>query len=164
MNKWIKIILGIVGVIIISFAIDIICIYTINRPLFAIKEDIGDSVNLVYKGLFYNTYYCHEEYITPQIKSKSEKFTCSTEMLNIGNVVNIVDYTKNMEDFACAEALESFYEDDNYTYYWNCIKNQYMVVIYESGYEETISDALKYGTITIDDLDTYNINYIKYSK
>ena len=36
-----------------------------------------------------------------------------------------------------------------------------MVVRYENGYEETISNALKYGTITISDLDKFNIEYIK---
>ena len=36
-----------------------------------------------------------------------------------------------------------------------------MIVKYESGFEETISDALKYGTIKISDLDRFNIDYIK---
>ena len=39
-----------------------------------------------------------------------------------------------------------------------------MIVKYESGYEETISNALKYGTIEISDLDKYNISYIKQNK
>ena len=44
------------------------------------------------------------------------------------------------------------------------MKNKYMIVKYESGYEETISDALKYKAITISDLDKYNISYIKENK
>ena len=36
-----------------------------------------------------------------------------------------------------------------------------MVVYYESGNEEPVSEALKYGTITINDLDRFNIDYIK---
>ena len=48
--------------------------------------------------------------------------------------------------------------------YWNCIKNEYMIVKYENGYEETISEALKKGTININDLDSYNIEYIKEKK
>ena len=64
----------------------------------------------------------------------------------------------------CAEALEGFYEDENYQYYYSCIKGKYIVAKYENGYEEKVSDALKYGTITISDLDKYNIGYIKYDK
>lgn len=75
-----------------------------------------------------------------------------------------MDTSKDIKDFACAEMLESFYEDNNYTYYWNCVKSEYVIVEYESGYKEMISDALKNGTITIEDLDNYNIEYIKYEK
>lgn len=79
-------------------------------------------------------------------------------------VKELVDKTKEIEDFACAEALEGFYADNEYTYYWSCMKNDYMVVKYNSGYEETISVALKNGAIKISDLDRFNISYIKYEK
>jgi len=39
-----------------------------------------------------------------------------------------------------------------------------MNVRYESGFEETISSALKNGTIDISYLDKYDIDYIKYEK
>ena len=42
MKKWLKITLGVVGGIILLFAIDLICIFTINRPLFAVKQDDND--------------------------------------------------------------------------------------------------------------------------
>ncbi len=158
MKRWIKITLGVFGIIILLFIIDIVCIFTINRPLFAKKID-----NSIYRGIFYDTYNC-EEYSVPQIKAKKAKFTCSTVKINIGKVISITDTSKNIKDFACAEALESFYEDENYTYYWSCIKNKYIIVKYENGYKEKVSDALKHGTITTQDLDTYNINYIKYEK
>lgn len=80
MSKWIKITLGVVGVIVLLFAIDIVCVFTIDKPLFAIKEDNEDSVNLVYKGLLYDTYICHE-YSVPQIKRKGSKF--SFTLINI---------------------------------------------------------------------------------
>lgn len=161
MKKWIKIIVLVVALITLTIIIDLTCIFTINRPLFAQSEDYGTYA--VYKGLFFNTYNC-PEYSIPQIKGKRTKFTCATVRINIGNVKEIKDTTKEIKDFACAEALESFYEDDNYTYYWSCIKNKYMIVKYESGYEETISNALKHGTIEISDLDKYNISYIKENK
>ncbi len=39
-----------------------------------------------------------------------------------------------------------------------------MIVKYESGFEEPISEALKDKTITISDLDRYNISYYKEEK
>lgn len=77
MKAWMKITLMIMGAIILLFGIDLICIFTINKPLFAIKEDNGDSVNSIYRGLFYDTYNCHE-YSMPQIKIKGSKFICAT--------------------------------------------------------------------------------------
>ncbi len=159
MKKWIKITLGVIGSIVLLVVIDIVCIFTINRPLFAIGNDGGN----VYRGIFYDTYNC-AEYSTPQIKRKGLKLACSSVKINIGKVLNIKDTSKDIKDFACDEALESFYEDNDYTYYWNCIKNEYVIVEYENGYEEKVSDALKYGTITIEDLDRYNIKYYKYEK
>ena len=76
MKKTIKITIGIIIGIILMFFIDFICILKINKPLLAIKEDNGDSVNLIYRGLFYDTYICHE-YTIPQIKSKGTKFSCA---------------------------------------------------------------------------------------
>ncbi len=159
MKKGFKITLGVLGVIVLLFGLDLVCILTINRPIFAIQKEEGT----VYKGFFYDTYSC-AEYSVPQIKAKGTKFSCSDVKLNIGKIVNIIDKTKNMNDFACAEAIEEFYEDDTYRYYWSCIKNDYMVVIYENGQEELISVALKHKVITINDLDIYDIDYIKQEK
>ena len=160
MKKWLKITLGVIGGFGLLLVIDLVCIFTIHRPLFAIKEDNGDSVNIVYRGLLYDTLYCHE-YSTPQVKPKGTKISCAVERFDVGDVVSIKDTTKEINDFACAEALESFYEDDMYKYFWNCMKNKYMIVQYESVFEEPVSEALKYGTITISDLDRFNIDYIK---
>ena len=163
MKKSIKIILGVIIIIILSIIIDIICIFTINRPLFAIRTGNDGSYALVYKGLFYDTYNCLE-YSIPQIKLKGTKFSCSTTRVDLGKVKQIVDTTKSIKDFACAEALEEFYQDDDYIYYYSCIKSKYVLVRYENGYEETVAKALKYGTITISDLDNYGIDYLKISK
>lgn len=157
MKKSLKIILIIIVIIILGFIIDFICIFTINRPIFAIKDDN------VYKGVFYNTYNC-AEYAVPQIKSKGTKFACTEIKFQIGKVIEIVDTTKDIENFSCAEALEQFYEDENYRYFYSCIKSKYIIVKYENGYEETVANALKYGTINIEDLDTYNIKYYKEEK
>ena len=151
--------LNIVLVIILFFVIDFTCVFTINRPLFALKAKQPHT----YTGIFYNVYNC-PEYSVPQIKSKWTKFSCAISRSEIGKVIDIVDTTKDIKDFVCAEALEGFYEDENYEYFYSCIKGKYMIVKYESGYEETVENALKYGTINISDLDYYDINYIKYKK
>ncbi len=158
MKKSVKIFFVIIGIIILGFIIDLICIFTINRPILAIKDE-----NNVYKGIFYNTYNC-AEYAVPQIKLKGTKFACAEIKFQIGKVIEIVDATKDIENFTCAEALEQFYEDENYRYFYPCIKGKYIIVKYENGYEETVANALKYGTINIEDLDTYNIKYIKEDK
>lgn len=159
MKRWLKITLGVVGIIVLLFVIDIICIFTINRPLFAIQNDGGN----VYRGIFFDTYNC-AEYSAPQIKPKGLKLACSDIKINIGKVISITDTSKNIKDFTCAEVMENFYEDDNYTYYFECAKSKYIIVEYENGHKEEIKDALKYGTIKIQDLDNYNIKYFKYEK
>lgn len=160
MKKYLKAIFLIISFIILSVIIDIFFILKINRPIFAIRVDEGDSINIVYKGLFYDTYNC-AEYSMALIKSKGTKFNCS---ISIGEVIEIVDTTKQMKNFLCSEALESFYEDETYNFYWSCIKNDYIIVKYSSGYEEPVSQSLKNGKITINDLKKYDIDYIKQKK
>lgn len=155
MKKWFKIILSVIGIIILLFIIDIACIFIINRPLFAIQNDN------VYKGLLYDTYNC-AEYSIPQIKIKGTKFSCSNIKISTNKVISITDTTEDMTDFVCVDVLESFYEDDNYTYYFSCSKSKHIIVKYENGYEEEVKEALKNKTITISDLDNYNIKYFKY--
>ncbi len=40
----------------ILFIVDLVSNFDIYNPLFEINEDNGDSINLVYKGLLYDTY------------------------------------------------------------------------------------------------------------
>lgn len=79
-------------------------------------------------------------------------------------IKEIKDKTKTMLTFSCAEALDGFYEDENYEYYYNCLKSKYIIVTYTDGSEETVQEALKKGHIRISDLDEYDIEYIKYEK
>lgn len=157
MKKILKVVIIFIVAILILTIIDLCSIFIFNKPLFAIQV----RTPYTYTGIFYNTYTC-PEYSIPQIKSKSTKFSCAVDITDTGKVIEIKDKTKEITDFACAEALEEFYRDDEYVYYFYCMKSKYIVVIYESGYEEKVSDALKNNTITIKDLDDNNINYIKY--
>lgn len=74
MKKHWKMVLGSIGILILFIVIDFVCIFTINKPLFAIREDNGDSVNLKYKGLLYDTYICHDN--GTKIMFKGKKFNC----------------------------------------------------------------------------------------
>lgn len=161
MKYYIRITIYVLCVLILCFILDIVSIFTLNKPLFAIKDN-NDSINTIYKGILYDTYNCIE-YSVPQIKLKWTKFSCS-EKIQVGKIISMEDTTKEIKNFVCAEALESFYEDENHIYYWNCMKNDFMIVKYENGYEERISDALMFNRIKISDLNEYNINYIKTDK
>ena len=70
MINYLKIFLIIVCSIILLVVIDLVCIFTINRPIIAIKK------NNVYYGVFYDSYDCME-YSVLQIKQKNSKFSCA---------------------------------------------------------------------------------------
>lgn len=159
MKKIIKYVFISLVILVLLLIIDLAWIVTFHRPLFGVQV----RQPYTYSGIFYNVYNC-PEYPMAQIKPKKTKFGCAISRDELGKVTRIVDTTKDIKNFACAEALEGFYEDDNYQYYYDCIKGKYILVEYESGYRETVTEALKYGTITISDLDLYNIDYIKYEK
>ena len=106
-------------------------------------------------GILVDTHHCGNGKHDTVIKGFS--YSCS---YNGGNYI-LVDETKNKIDFACAEALQSFYQDEQYTYYWSCMKNKYMIVKYDDGSKELISEALKNKHIEISVLDKFDIDYIK---
>lgn len=92
MKKWLKIVLISVGIFAFCIVIDIVSIYTLNKPIFAIKDDC-DCTDQVYKGLLYDTYNCWE-YPTPQIKMKWNKFSCAgynTQNIIIGKIIDVKD-------------------------------------------------------------------------
>jgi hypothetical protein len=157
MKKWLKILIIIIIIGVFCFVIDVASILIFSKPIFAIKENNGNSANVVYRGLFYDTYNCIDNSMV-QIKYKDSKYTCPFELKDI-EVIDIVDKTTEIDGFACAQALEKFYEDDNYEYYWSCIKGSYIVVKYSDGSEETVATALKNGKISINDLNDYKIGY-----
>lgn len=64
-----KTLLIIISVIVLLVVIDLVCIFTINRPIIAIKKDN------VYYGIFYDSYDCME-YSVLQIQPKNSKFSC----------------------------------------------------------------------------------------
>ena len=96
------------------------------------------------------------EYKQGEIKTPSEP---SEEV----KVSEIIDRTVT-EQITTDTALEKFYEDDENEYFYGSIKSEYVIVKYTDGTQETVGTALKKGTITLADLDRYNIHYIKQEK
>lgn len=75
-------------------------------------------------------------------------------------VIEIIDMTE-IEDIVCADALQRFYADTEYNYFYSCIKSEYVIVKYSDGSQKTVEEALKIGDITIEDLDKFEIKYYK---
>lgn len=76
-------------------------------------------------------------------------------------IVEIIDIAER-DKIPCDTALEKFYSDTEYSYYYSCIKSEYVIVRYSDGTEETVENALKNNKISINDLDRFNILYHKY--
>ena len=72
----------------------------------------------------------------------------------------IIDESNND---ACASAIEYYYEDSDYKYYFTCIKSgKVFVIINEKKYN--IKDALNNNIVTIEELETAGFNPLKEEK
>ena len=60
----------------------------------------------------------------------------------------------------CAQALDFFYEDNQYVYYFTCIKSGSMYVI-KNGREYKLVEALKTGVTTIKELNENGYSFLK---
>lgn len=114
----------------------------------------GETIKVFYDGVVMESYPLQISSVTSigQIGVTTEK-----------TVVNIIDKTLD-SDISTCDALEGFFSDERYDYYYFSIRSEYVVVIYSDGSEETVMDALAKGIITITDLDEYNIGYYKEPK
>ena len=145
--------------IVLCVIVGIILLDSIQALVFNNNPIIGIQTRNIKKvGILVETIHCVNGKYDTVIKGFS--YSCSYK----GGKYILVDETKKINDFACDEALDFFYEDDTYTYYWSCIKNKYMIVKYDDGSKELISDALKNKHIVIQDLDKFEIDYIKEKK
>lgn len=145
--------------IVISLVVGIILLDSIQALVFDNNPIIGiQTRNMKKNGILVDTHHCGNGKHDTVIKGFS--YSCNYE----GGKYILVDETKNKKDFACDEALEGFYADENYTYYWSCIKNKYMIVKYDDGSKELISEALENKHIDIQVLDKFDISYIKDEK
>ena len=80
-----------------------------------------------------------------------------------GVIVKITDHAKE-ENIPCDTALEKFYADEKYEYYFGVIKSQHVKVTYSDGTTENIVTALNAGRVTIEALDAFNIEYYTKAK
>ena len=111
MKKILKITLTIIGTIVICLIIDLISIYTRNKPVFAIKEEN------YYKGLFYDTYIC-AEYSVPQIKLKGTKYICSENI----EISKQYAYTiETIETKQCNNEKDLYISRENQNIYIYCL-------------------------------------------
>ena len=76
------------------------------------------------------------------------------------HIDKIIDLTENGE-IGTDDALECFFSDGSYSYYFPSIKSQYITVYYKDGTEQNVKDALTEGKIKISDLDLFGISYYK---
>lgn len=79
---------------------------------------------------------------------------------DVVTVVDIIDRTE-IEPLLTADALEGFWYDDEYTYYFGSIKSHYVIVHYSDGTTQPVTKALAEGRITLADLDRFGIGYGK---
>lgn len=159
MNKTVKTIIITLVIIVLAILIDTIQALVFNNsPVFKIKQHYnGGTLYCIDRGILVDTYKCVSGKKHTVIKGSS--YTCS-----FSDDYVIVDTTKEIKDFSCAEALEEIYEDTNYRYYLNCMKSQYIKVRFDDGNEISIVSALNMGYVEIGDLDKFEISYIKYEK
>lgn len=151
--------------------IDSARVRTGHEPKLTIKIVSEDGTKVTYWGLGYKVIrYPSVSPSEPYQNNRGVKFGSwfmtykLPEDTNNLVVEKIIDKTKTMLTFSCAEVLESFYEDTNYEYYYNCKKSKYIIVKYTDGSEETVKEALENNRINISELDKYDIEYIKYEK
>ena len=66
--------------------------------------------------------------------------------------------------YMCAQSLEKFYEDDNYTYSFPCIKSSSVFVKFPNGNKMLVIKALEEDKVTIDELIKAGLEVVKKEK
>lgn len=148
MKKSLKITIIIITSLMLLTIIDLISIYTINKPLFAIKEDN------IYKGIFYDTYNC-SEYSVPQIKIKGTKYSCSKPIILKEYIYTIE--TNEIPNCNKEKKLYKGIENKNiYTYCLDNIKiNDGTNLIELKDYMEENNNVMEEIINTLEYIDTY---------
>lgn len=72
--------------------------------------------------------------------------------------VEDISFTEGMD---YAEALEPFWEDDEYQYVFPAIMSHDCTVTYSNGATENVVDALEAGRVTVEDLERFDIGFFR---
>lgn len=146
MKKNIKLILGVISIVVLLFTIDIICIFIINRPLLAIKTKNNGSVDNIYKGLIYDTYFCNN-YSTTHITYKGSNFTCADTI----RINKFIDYNFSVMVTTPTEEKKTFafyYNNTNY-YYGN---SNFILYLVEGNYKYDLETSMKNDLISFENI------------
>lgn len=162
--KIVQSILCIISVIAIVFLIDLFCIGDTGKPVIYFDEKISDN-HIFYKGLAYNVYNCNSRNVENGvfIVRKKKDFKCKpliVEEVKKLVITNIIDKTKEDENFKCSNNKEILFVDDKNIYYFPCPKSEFIVVEYDDGTSENIKEAVSKGIILMSDLEKFKIDYL----
>lgn len=78
---------------------------------------------------------------------------------NKNSKLQIIDAT-----YACAQVIEQFYEDNEYTYSFPCAKSNSVYVKFENGNKMLVIDALEAKKVTIKELVDAGLEVYKNKK
>lgn len=173
MKKTVKITLITVGVLFLVLLIDTAQALAFdNSPLLKIREYYnGGDLYYKDKGLLVDTYCRTNGNEDTVIKwfgysisdiNRDEEYK-NTEPMESNLVVDICDRAEE-EKIPCDTALEKFFEDEYYGYYFSVIKSQHVIVTYQNGETEDVVSALNSGKISISDLNEFGIRFQVRSK
>lgn len=154
MKKWLKITICVVVVILVCVLLDLVCIYTKFKPVFAVKRLCNGCTDTVYYGVFYDTYVC-SAYTVPQVKAKWTKYSCVDVPQD--KTFEIIDTTE-----VCAEALEGIYSDATGDYYLPCMKSQNISIKFSNGATYSLTYVLGNNLLTIQELIDGGLDVYKY--
>ena len=112
---------------------------------------------LVYSEYGYLTFVERSSISNEDVSNNSQSVTKTK------SIKRIVDHSVD-DGVSYDTALELFYTDDRYNYYFSNIISQYIIVEFDDGTKNNVKDALTAGEITISDLDKFEIQYSKTEK
>lgn len=100
---------------------------------------------------------------TPNSQSKEPSISSSSRNNNSNQTKKITIIDKSDPNASCASAIEYYYEDNEYKYYFTCIKSP-SIYVKINDKEYNIKYALNNHIVTIKELESSGFNPLKESK
>ena len=131
-------------------------IYTANLIFECIKRDDASAD--------FEVFFATTERLSVVQNGNGACFVDGSQSITTTKTINrIVDHSVD-DGVSYDTALELFYTDDEYDYYFYNVISQYIIVEFTDGTKNNVKDALSNGEITVSDLDTFEIKYLKQKK